>query len=438
MGFQLGAWGGRLITTMRENSAGWNTTSNLNPYPGNAGVVGFNPQAPYINRLMQDPNFVQAVSDRWAQLRSGIFSTSQLMSDMDANVAILANGTTNYPVGTTLPAGITTPSNPLLRNFPRWPELGQPVTTDAMGDPNGSWIVDVNLAKSWLTARVNWMDSQFIPPPTVTAGGTFTGPVGVTMSGNISETTTDTPLLSGSSMFRYTVPSGPISGWNLSGYNFTTGTWSTAPTGTLPAWGYDTTPTTNNFTPVVNISTSGTMDPSTGTKLSSLYVVTSFTLTQAQVNAIQAGTMALVLQNKYDDGYIAWINGDRVADANSAENTTSPAFSTQANAPQVSTNTGTLLNDQLCADAARLRRVFGRQTPGGGKQHAGDSGIELHGELRGLRGLPVGAANFGAHLQPSDRRHGVLHDRRLRSTDEHGRGLVVGDRVYGSYLGHRQ
>ena len=76
-----------------------------------------------------------------------------------------------------------------------------------------------------------------------------------------------------------------------------------------------------------------------------LYTVTSFTLTQAQVDAIQSGQMALVLQMKYDDGYIAWINGDRVADANSHENTPSPDFNTSANAAQTYNNSVTMLND---------------------------------------------------------------------------------------------
>ena len=186
-----------------SNSDGWNTATELTPFPGAPGVSGFNPQAEYIYRLLQDPNFDQAVSDRWAQLRTTIFTTSQLMSDMDANVAILSNGTTNYPVGA---APTQTPNNPLVRNFIRWPELGTGVTTDATGDPNGSWLVDLNLTKSWLTARVNWMDSQFIPQPTVTAGGTFTGPVAVNMSGNGALTTSDTALINSSSVSHYLVP----------------------------------------------------------------------------------------------------------------------------------------------------------------------------------------------------------------------------------------
>ena len=113
-----------------SNSDGWNTATMLTPFPGAVGGPFTGPQAPYIYRLLQDPNFVQAVSDRWAQLRSGIFSTPQLMADMDANVAILSNGTTNYPVG---PAPTQPPTNPLVRNFIRWPELGVAVTTDAHG-----------------------------------------------------------------------------------------------------------------------------------------------------------------------------------------------------------------------------------------------------------------------------------------------------------------
>ena len=83
-----------------------------------------------------------------------------------------------------------------------------------------------------------------------------------------------------------------------------------------------------------------------GTTKRQLYTVTTFTLTAAQVSALQSGQMALILQMKYDDGYIAWINGDRVADANSPENTITPAFNASAASPQTFGNAVTLLNDQ--------------------------------------------------------------------------------------------
>ena len=138
--------------------------------------------------LLTDPNFVQAVSDRWSQLRQGVFATGKLIADIDADVSLLSANTGSYPVGTN-PTG--TPS-PVMRNFQKWKILGTYVTTQGMYDPAGSWIQDVNLMKNWLIGRVNWMDSQFIPQPTVTPGGDFSSPVSVTMTPNGPVTTTDT------------------------------------------------------------------------------------------------------------------------------------------------------------------------------------------------------------------------------------------------------
>ena len=117
--------------------------------PSAAGVSGFNPQDPYFQRLLTDPNFQQAVTDRWDQLRKGVFSTANLMSDINADVNLLTDNSTNYPVGT----NPTQTTNPVVRNFQKWQELGLDETTQGMYDPAGSWIQDVNLMKNWLTSR---------------------------------------------------------------------------------------------------------------------------------------------------------------------------------------------------------------------------------------------------------------------------------------------
>lgn len=299
------------------DSDGWDTNT-LSPYPGAPGVSGFNPQDAYFQRLLADPNFVQAISDRWNQLRAGVFSTTKLMSDIDADVSTLSDNTGVYPVGAN-PTGTT---SPLMRNFQKWQILGVYQTTQGMYDPAGSWIQDVNLMKNWLTARVNWMDSQFIPPPVLTPGGKYGTSVPVTMTPVGPSQTTDTVLVGPSTNYHYiaATSSSALNGWYLPGYSYsTTPAWGTGNGG----FGYDNTPSSTNgnvdFTPYITTNVHNAMFQNA----TSLYLRTTFTL--ADPTSIQA----LIFQARYDDGFVLWINGVRVMDANSPENV-NPTYSTAA------------------------------------------------------------------------------------------------------------
>jgi hypothetical protein len=299
------------------DSDGWDTNT-LSPYPGAPGVSGFNPQDAYFQRLLADPNFVQAVSDRWNQLRASVFTTPKLMSDIDADVSVLSDNTGVYPAGAN-PTGTT---SPLMRNFQKWQILGVYQTTQGMYDPAGNWLQDVNLMKNWLTARVNWMDSQFIPPPVLTPGGKYGTSVPVTMTPVGPSTTADTVLLPSSANYHYIAASNSsaLSDWYLPSYTYsTTPAWSTGNGG----FGYDNTPSNTNgnidFTPFITTNVHNVMFK----QATSLYLRTTFTL--ADPTSIQA----LIFQARYDDGFVLWINGVRVMDANSPENT-NPSSSTAA------------------------------------------------------------------------------------------------------------
>jgi hypothetical protein len=298
------------------NAAGW-MTDLLSPK--GVGPPSFPQQDPYFQRLLTDPNFVLSVSDRWSDLRSTIFSTPRLMSDIDANVALLADGTTNYPIGTnpTQPA-----TNPVVRNFIRWPELGTYVVTEGLYDPNGNWLNEIGLAKGWLTARVNWMDSQFVPRPLVTPpGGNFGSPVNVSMSPVGAATFTDTTLLAEGSPVRWFVPSSsiPASGWYLPGYAYpsspTVAVWGSGVGGV----GYDTQATPVDFNPFIGAGSN------VQSKMQAINptLYTRWTFNLADPSAIGA----LILKIRYDDGFIAWVNGVRVMDMNSPENI-NPTFNT--------------------------------------------------------------------------------------------------------------
>jgi hypothetical protein len=101
---------------------------------------------PWYADLFRDENFWQRWIDRFGELRRGVLS--------DANVQALVNAQA---------AEITDAAG---RNFARW--------TDKPPRPGG-WTGEVDHLRSWLTSRLNWMDSQFTRPPVAnTAGGPVT------------------------------------------------------------------------------------------------------------------------------------------------------------------------------------------------------------------------------------------------------------------------
>lgn len=133
----------------------------------------------YFDRLAQDPNFMAAIAARWKELRAGVFSTPQLMVDIDANVNVLTNGNGNYPVGSNPPQA---PNNPVVRNFQKWQILGTAVWPNAY--VGTSWLDEINYLKNFMTTRVAWMDAQLNPlvpdaPPGTPTGLNATGVSGV-------------------------------------------------------------------------------------------------------------------------------------------------------------------------------------------------------------------------------------------------------------------
>ncbi len=93
----------------------------------------------WTKRLFDDPAFAAAVAERWKQLKATQFDT--LSAYIDENAAAL--------------------NLSQLNNYQRWPILGQYVPPNA--EVAGSYQGEVAYLKSWLTARIAWMDSQLDP-----------------------------------------------------------------------------------------------------------------------------------------------------------------------------------------------------------------------------------------------------------------------------------
>jgi hypothetical protein len=93
----------------------------------------------WTKRLFDDPAFAAAVAERWKQIKTT--QLDSLSAYIDENAAALAQSQMN--------------------NYQRWPILGQYVPPNA--EVAGSYEGEVAYLKSWLTARIAWMDSQLDP-----------------------------------------------------------------------------------------------------------------------------------------------------------------------------------------------------------------------------------------------------------------------------------
>jgi len=90
------------------------------------------------NRLMQDPDYVAQVKQRWAELRSNTFSEAAIMAKLDSYRGILnAEGAIN-------------------QNFETWDILGLYIW------PNNfigtSYAEEHNYLKQWIQDRLIWLD----------------------------------------------------------------------------------------------------------------------------------------------------------------------------------------------------------------------------------------------------------------------------------------
>ena len=303
---------------------------------------------PYWDRLFDDPDFSQRLTDRWQELRRTLFTTEKILADIDAVVNVISDGNANYDQ----PAE-GEPSNPISRNVTRWgrnyytsyhwpncffgiDDCPRSPLLDA-GDTDGrpdSYADYIYLTNDFITRRLDWMDDQFLAGPTFTpAGGNITQPLQVSMQterGAIIYSTDgsdpreavtgvlDETILPGGSQGQILVPTvldpfattivqactgAPLANPNrcIMSPDYTLGThgesWITGP---LPV-GFDT---GSNFTTIIETDIRSNMDNLN----TSAYIRIPFQLTAEQIQS----TGGLKLQMMYDDGFVAYLWSDEM------------------------------------------------------------------------------------------------------------------------------
>ena len=108
----------------------------------NADIVAWK-RTYFMKRLLSDPNFKNKLKERWIELRSGTFSTSNILAFIDVTVTKI--------------------SEARIRNFIKWPIIGIYVW------PNyyigATYEDEINFLKGWIIQRLLWMDTELTGNP---------------------------------------------------------------------------------------------------------------------------------------------------------------------------------------------------------------------------------------------------------------------------------
>jgi hypothetical protein len=258
---------------------------------------------PWWRRLFQDQEFRVRYADVWFGLRKNLLATDRLLKDIDDTASLL--------------------NEAQARNFDRWNILGRYVW------PN--WFIaqtypeEINWMKGWLEERLAWMDSQIAfefaaaPPDFNLQGGHFdhafylamTVPYGTifyTLDGSdprqpiIPQTSTST-LIPENADKRVFVPIRSVSdNWkNPTGFNDSV--WAKC-TGSPGGVGFER---TSGYENLISLDVAEQMYEKNAT----CYIRIPFTF-----NGGLDGFSSMTLRVRYDDGFVAYLNGTEVARRN--------------------------------------------------------------------------------------------------------------------------
>lgn len=117
-----------------------------------------------------DPDYLQKLTDRWAELRQGVFHPSNVLARVDQITNLIAEATD--------------------RDFGRWPRLGRYLWPNPSAAGEGrdvNYVAPTNYAgiiqqwKNYIVMRTAWIDSQYLKAPTLSRSTGFpSAPLGLT------------------------------------------------------------------------------------------------------------------------------------------------------------------------------------------------------------------------------------------------------------------
>ena len=252
----------------------------------------------WYDRLFDDPDFEQLYVDRWFHHRDRAMSNAGIQGVVDGQAA----------------------------------EIGATRAIRQGYSSEADWMGELTTMKNWLTTRADWYDDQFTPRPVYNqTGGEVSGGFVVAFSpppgmiyfttdgsdprapgGSLSPTAQQfdggvllTKVVREGDAVRVIIPSAttPTSGlsWTVAGFNDST--WMSGATGV----GYDRVSTYDSH---ISLDLDDTMDGEN----TSAYLRLEFNLDDVSVYDVMR------LKMKYDDGFIAYLNGVPIAQENAPGN----------------------------------------------------------------------------------------------------------------------
>jgi len=297
-----------------------------NPCAGEYGTFPKdNPNAyEWYWRLFEDDEFLLKYADRWFELRENLFATDNMLADIDNNVDLLTdNGA---------------PANPVNRNYARWDTLKDnlwPNYLDNGCEPGYSHTYDgyVQWMKDWLTNRLDWMDSAIdqqygATPPVIRINGgpcntgthisstdmisitSGTGTIWYTLDGNDPRMPGTAPqknyteLVAENAAKRVLVPTQAIGLKWSGGQSFDDSAWTLC-TDSPGGVGYER---SSGYEELISLDLEEQMYNQSAT----CYIRIPFTVSYDGL----ASYSSLALKIRYDDGFIAYLNGVEVARRN--------------------------------------------------------------------------------------------------------------------------
>jgi hypothetical protein len=243
------------------------------------------------NRLFEDSNFWQKYIDRWFVLRQGPFSTTGLNATIDGMADEIREAQ--------------------VRNYAKW---------TSAGPRYGGFQGEINQLKQWLQTRCTWIDNQFVAPPQILpagghtqAGATVTlvnprtiGVMYYTLDGSDPRPPGVTPglvetviLAPENAAKRVLVPTGPISDAWKRDLAFDDSAWTSGAGGV----GYERDSGYENY---FSIDVGAQMYNRNASCLIRMPFVVSGDLTTLG---------SLSLKVRYDDGFVAYLNGVEIGRA---------------------------------------------------------------------------------------------------------------------------
>ncbi len=278
--------------------------NNFNTWRGETGDLGTDYFRYYEwNLYFRDPNFWQQWIDRYAELRRTTLDDAHVVGLIEALAAEIAEAQ--------------------ARNFARW----------STAPPRTNWAWEIQHMKDWLTSRWQWMDQQFTRPATSNAPSLTGGIVSPGFLLALTSPSLSKPgvkiyyTLDGTDPREASAPQDPSLGLVVAGSS-ARGFLPTSDIG--PAWrgsatspdpyddsgwiqgtngiGYDD---TTDYDPYIGINFEAP-NPVMKNVQGTAYQRIKFTLTAAQLATVQH----LELRARFDDGFVAFLNGGQLVAQN--------------------------------------------------------------------------------------------------------------------------